>query len=98
MNEEEIIRELEYFKANGEPISVSSKMLMELYDLYNQENEKNKKLEEVIDMMAEDLQKYTTIRYAEDTKLMNGNYLMIMPELIKSYYFKKTRGEENETN
>jgi len=57
--------------------------------------EEVKFLNAVIDMMAEDLQKYTTIRYAEDTKLMNGNYLMIMPELIKSYYFKKARGEED---
>jgi len=56
MNEEEIIRELEYFKANGEPISVSSKMLMELYDLYNQEKEKNKKLRYGIDNIRNNLE------------------------------------------
>jgi len=58
--------------------------------------EQVKFLNVVIDMMAKDLQKYTTIKYAEDTKLMNGPYLMTMPELIKGYYFKKARGEKDE--
>ena len=48
MNEEEIIKKIEYFKINGEPSSSSSKLLVDLYDLYNREKEENRKKNIVI--------------------------------------------------
>lgn len=64
-----------------------------LYKIYQQEKEKNKKLEEVIDMMAEDLVKVPTNDYMSETQQEIARYinkhLKEKKETIKQYYFKK---------
>ena len=64
------------------------------------EKEKNKKLEVVADMMVEDICIYATENHYNAVRRNFGNDgVYIRPkETMKEYYFKKARGEINETN
>ena len=78
-------------------------VISEYQDLLEREKEKNKKLEEVIDLMAEDISNricegdldniYEAI-HPECDSGMERNWLEKMPTSdIKQYYFKKAKGE-----
>lgn len=57
MNEEEILNEIDFCLA-GEYITMEHRQAIEgLLKRYNQEREKNKKLEEVIKLMASDMER-----------------------------------------
>ena len=49
---------------------------------------------EVIDLMSEDLNKYTGFNYGQDTGMMIGPYMNTNTLEIKNYYFKKAREEK----
>ena len=111
MSEKEIVKNIEYSQTqmrlgNLPDYSQSHyKDIQGLLDLYNQEKEKNKKLEEVIDLMAEDIWKTDDYFTCKDIKMKEDCYADSLADgnvcgenCIKQYYFKKARGEENETN
>lgn len=104
MNEEKILEKVKELKENCDCwledkntsqeevawFEMEKTAIQGLLDLYNQEKEKNKKLEEVIEMMAEDLLHYND---------RNMNVVLCIAtskgDTVKDYYFNKVRGEEN---
>lgn len=107
MNEEEILKECNELSENKHhelgdcwDEEYSANAIKGLLDLYTQEKEKNKKLEEVIDMMAEDLVRVPENDFMSETKLSVVHLINLhieeKKEHIKEYYFNKVKGNQNE--
>lgn len=113
MNEEEIIEEAEKLidncdcwldddgtdEAESEYYSKAKETIQGLLDLYKKEKEKNKKLEEVIDMMAEEITDFTGSCPADifdkewDEEEGDCEHCKSTDkECFIKYYFKKARG------
>ena len=110
MNEEDIIDILEnvfiFKNTNDKFTKLDLEAINGLLKLYKQEKEKNKKLEEVIDMMANDYiqdylynerSDYPCEYYYGKIKKKDGckqGKIGVCEECLKEYYFKVAKGEE----
>jgi hypothetical protein len=117
MNEEEIEKAIKLLKESVDNPKIYSKCCVyfdeyqmdklkqlsyKLIEELQQEKEKNKKLEEVIDLMAEDIWKTDDYFTCKDIKMKEDCYADTLADgnacggnCIKQYYFKKARGKED---